>query len=452
MKIIKYLFGFTESVGPKSYLFWGFILFIIKYAFEFWLSYHYMGHVLTPIDFLNPLLSSKVKFFGEPLFHLSPIMLYGYSSLIFLWIGVSMTSRRALDANLSPWWVILFFVPALNIFLMLYLSFKPSANNLIEHKSDFTHKATGPLRFLFLYMIVTAILGALVTGILVFVNKSYGNILFIALPFAIGLCFGYFINRKGFLGFKKTLLLALGTMLLSNGFILLFAIEGLMCVLMALPLALLGGTAGALFGAKLSCMNTNQMSGLRAISILPILAVSGYVEKELTPTYHDAIRSEIIINAPIEKVWENVVVFPKLDEPKEWIFRAGISYPISAEIEGSGVGAIRYCKFNAGDFVEPITVWNEPTQLSFDVKFQPKPMQEMTFWDEIEAPHLDGFFASEKGQFKLEKLDDGRTKLIGTTWYKMKIFPSKYWKVYSDWIVHKIHVRVLEHIKKHSEV
>jgi hypothetical protein len=42
--------------------------------------------------------------------------------------------------------------------------------------------------------------------------------------------------------------------------------------------------------------------------------------------------------------------------------------------------------------------------------------------------------------------------LEGTTWYINKIKPGFYWKLWSDFIVHKIHNRVLEHIKVQAEL
>jgi hypothetical protein len=62
----------------------------------------------------------------------------------------------------------------------------------------------------------------------------------------------------------------------------------------------------------------------------------------------------ITINAPPEQVWKHVLSFSDLPEPTEWYFRTGLAYPIRARIEGTGPGAIRYCEFSTGPFVEPI--------------------------------------------------------------------------------------------------
>lgn len=163
-----------------------------------------------------------------------------------------------------------------------------------------------------------------------------------------------------------------------------------------------------------------------------------------------SVVTSIKINASPQQVWKNVVAFPQLEEPKEFIFKTGIAYPINATIDGDGVGAVRHCNFSTGSFVEPITVWNEPQLLKFSVNEQPEPMREISFYD-IHPNHLHGYWVSKQGQFKLTRLPNGQTLLEGTTWYVNKIKPNLYWTIWSDYIVHKIHERVLEHIKHHAE-
>ena len=168
---------------------------------------------------------------------------------------------------------------------------------------------------------------------------------------------------------------------------------------------------------------------------------------------HRRIRVHSIdVEAPPETVWKNVVSFAQLPPPDEWLFRAGIAYPIRAEIEGTGVGAERHCVFSTGSFVEPIEVWEEPILLKFSVTSNPAPMEEWTIYDEVHPPHLDSFLVSQGGQFKLTVLAGNRTRLEGTTWYRHNLWPAEYWRRWSDHIIHSIHLRVLRHIKSQSEV
>lgn len=72
-------------------------------------------------------------------------------------------------------------------------------------------------------------------------------------------------------------------------------------------------------------------------------------------------------------------------------------------------------------------------------------------WPGIRPPHLDGHFLSRRGQFLLEPLPGGRTRLEGTTWYEHRLWPNRYWGLWSDPIIHSIHARVLRHVKRLSE-
>ena len=69
----------------------------------------------------------------------------------------------------------------------------------------------------------------------------------------------------------------------------------------------------------------------------------------------------------------------------------------------------------------------------------------------IHPAHLDNSFRSHKGQFLLEALADGRTRLVGTTWYSNRMWPAAYWNLWSDYIIHCIHGRVLTHIQNLAE-
>ncbi len=162
------------------------------------------------------------------------------------------------------------------------------------------------------------------------------------------------------------------------------------------------------------------------------------------------VRSSITINASKEIVWDEVVS-SSLPPPDEFIFKTGIAYPIRAEIDGEGVGAVRYCVFSTGRFVEPIEVWDEPNFLQFSVTHSPPPMKELSIYSQIHPPHLEGFLKSRKGQFKLIEIGKNKTLVQGTTWYENKMWPETYWKFWSDYIIHKIHMRVLSHIKYSSE-
>lgn len=295
---------------------------------------------------------------------------------------------------------------------------------------------------------ITVIIAGLLTLWGIYGIGQYGIALFILTPIFIGSGSTILYGLNNGISKREAWLIARVTLAIFTIGLLVFAIEGLICIAMAAPFGLLLTWVGSMIGYAV--LNRAPQNAPSAILILfCIIPTTAFVEKEIAPTLTSVVTS-IEIDAPPKVVWENVVEFPQLKEPTEFIFKTGIAYPINARIEGVGVGAVRHCNFTTGSFVEPITVWNESKLLKFDVVEQPAPMKEISFWD-IDAPHLHDYFVSKKGQFKLIAMPNNKTLLEGTTWYYHNIKPAIYWRLWSDYIIHKIHIRVLNHIKFNSE-
>ena len=81
----------------------------------------------------------------------------------------------------------------------------------------------------------------------------------------------------------------------------------------------------------------------------------------------------------------------------------------------------------------------------------PPPMREWSPYARLSPRHLHGYLISKQGQFKLTRLAGNRTLLEGTSWYQHGLWPAEYWRWWSDAIIHRIHMRVLNHIRMLSE-
>ena len=193
--------------------------------------------------------------------------------------------------------------------------------------------------------------------------------------------------------------------------------------MMSLPLTL---PLGAI-GGSLAYRKERGKIGSGSVAKLVLLPSASLIWNFNAKTPLFDVRTSIEIAAPPERVWTHVVTFSDLEEPQEWYFRAGLAYPKRARIEGSGPGAVRYCEFSTGPFVEPIEVWNEPRLLRFSVTENPPPMHEWSPYAQVLPKHLRGYLITKQGQFLLTRL-------------------------WSDAIIHRIHLRVLTHIRKLSEV
>jgi hypothetical protein len=229
--------------------------------------------------------------------------------------------------------------------------------------------------------------------------------------------------------------------------LLLVAADGLICILMAAPLALpLSALGGILIYA--AGKSTSASRGMALLLLLPPAGLR-WDATVLPPVFE--VRSSVTIAAPPDRVWRHVVTFSELPEPHEWFFRAGLAYPKRARIVGSGPGAIRYCEFSTGPFVEPIETWEEARLLRFRVTENPAPMHEWSPYAQVLPRHLHGYLVSKRGQFRLTPLSGNRTLLEGATWYQHGLWPAQYWRWWSDAIIHRIHLRVLTHIQTLAE-
>jgi hypothetical protein len=282
----------------------------------------------------------------------------------------------------------------------------------------------------------------------VFGDYAWG--LFIWLPIVLGatstLIYGFrnprVKNRLFSISFFTLVVYSLG--------LLAFAWEGLICLLMAFPIGLLLTWTGHLLGHGILKAVAGKVSSVIVLLFLSVPLLMAFEHATKEEDRLRAITTSIVIEASPDQVWKAVIAFPPLKEPTEFVFKTGIAYPINATIKGSGVGAVRHCNFSTGSFVEPITVWEEPRLLKFSVVEQPEPMKELSPYT-IRPAHLHGYWVSKEGQFRLIRLGNGHTLLEGTTWYVNKIKPDFYWAIWSDYIVHKIHQRVLAHIKAIAE-
>jgi hypothetical protein len=330
---------------------------------------------------------------------------------------------------------------------MIWLCFQPTSPRAAAIAIPAGRR--GLLRDALLGIVSTATIALAMIGTSIYLLRDYGGALFLGTPVVIGAVNGYLVNRRELRSWGWTLGVVCLSILLTGASILLFAIEGFFCILMAAPIALAGGVLGAILGRVIAKGGATPPHQIALVLLgLPLLA--GF-ESRLTKVPRREVISAIEIDAPPERVWPSVVGFSELPPPTERLFRMGISYPIRAHIAGDGVGAIRYCEFSTGPFVEPITRYDRPTRLSFDVIAQPPPMFEWSPYRNLHPPHLDGYIRSVAGEFRLIALPGSRTRLEGSTWYELDMAPHDYWQVWADTMIHDIHLRVLEHVKRLSE-
>jgi uncharacterized membrane protein YhaH (DUF805 family) len=447
---LSWPFTWEGRVQRRPYFLAGAILVAVKYAIDrsvaakFGETWHIWNYFLPALD---------TSFFALGIRRPQLFGTLWAIAIPFFWVGIALTLRRLRDAGKSSVWIFLFFVPLANLGMFLWLSFAPGAagGQTVSPMPGKSHRVAAS-RGAALGMLLAVVLGFVLVAFSAQALMRYAWGLFLGVPFLTGFVASWFLNTETLRSKGRTIgVCTLTTFVIGIG---LFGLgfEGLLCLLMALPLALPFSFAGGLVAREiLRCQNLigRGPTFAASLAILPLLMLWEHTARLEPPVI--AVTTSVTINAPVSAVWNDVIAFPRLAPPEEWLFRGGIAYPTSAQIVGSGPGAIRYCRFSTGDFVEPITVWDENRLLAFELSAQPQAMRELSPW-KITPPHLEhNYMRSRRGQFRLLALSDHSTLLEGTTWYQNYFWPQVYWREWSDAIVHQIHLRVLRHVKQQAE-
>lgn len=446
--LVSLWFGFEQRVNRRAYIVSGVALMLAKYLLDATVAWTVTGAWWAPWRYLWPLWAVRMAQFQS-----APSALYvflGVMTLPFFWIGLSMSVRRAADCGLSPFVGLGFAVPGLNFFVMLALALAPSISPSTWSEAAAPSGDDVPILRSALSAMAAATAIGVVMGVLAARGWTvYGFTLFFVTPLAMGAIAGYLANRPQPKPLYATLAAAALSTVLTASVLLLLALEGLVCVAMVAPIAMAIVLIGGLIGRQIAIHgHPAAASMLILIASVPLLGLAEPATR--TPALHEVVTT-IDVDAAPEVVWRHVVGFSDLPAPTDWIFHTGIAYPIRARIAGAGVGAVRSCEFSTGAFTEPITAWEPGRRLGFDVRAQPAPMAEWSFYANVHPPHLETLLRSRRGEFRLIKRPDGGTHLEGHTWYELTASPTIYWRWWSDAIIHRIHARVLAHVKNLSE-
>ena len=444
-RTLRLWFTFEERVDRRTYFVHGLALMIGKYLIDAAVFGFVVGRLWTPVDYLAAGISvTSPRISGMPRWLLVAMAVW---SLPFLWIGISMTVRRAIDAARSPWLSLFFFIPWVNYAFMLVMSLLPS--RAPRGRPEQTRSDEGRLPSALLSIAGGLVIGLSLPALSVFGFEQYGVTLFVATPFAAGAVTAWIFNLRYPASWAETAEVVVLTLTFVCGTIVLVAIEGAVCVAMVAPIAITCALMGAAVGRWVALNDTSPLGeGALGLLILPLGIAVEPMPRQVEPR---EVVSVIEIDAPPAAVWRHVIEFPPLPPPTELPFWLGIAYPMHAQIEGTGVGAVRRCVFSTGTFVEPITRWDEGRVLAFDVDSQPRPLDEWSPYGRIAPPHLDGYFRTRRGEFRLTELPGGRTRLEGRTWYELELAPAGYWMIWSDAMIRRIHDRVLRHIETLAE-
>ena len=444
MSDISPLFSFKGKIRPLPYAACSLGIFLAQYLLVVAAFSNFGQSLNRDWRFYVMPLRSLVYLNGIPVVALPAA--FGLTLLI-AWILAVLAFRRAADANVSGWIAAFTVAPVLHIRAILFLCAVPSRAaaalpvNAKGDDFDWRVAVQGVWRGPGLTLCSDAV-GALIFG-------TYGFGMFVVAPLVIGVTTAFLSNRKRDIGWRRTFELIVAAMALGSVGLIVGALEGIFCILLASPLALGAAMIGGALGRALASSGKRSAeNSCMSIALLPMVFTSEYALP--TDTSFDTSESIDIAAAPHD-VWLSIINMGTLGETPALPFRLGVAYPVRGEIIGQGVGAIRRGTFSTGVALERVTEWAPDRKLAFVVVSDPPAMHELSPYRHVNAPHVKGYFRTTYTSFEIIPLGNGRSRIVEHTHHELKLDPILYWMPFARWIIHENNTRVLSHIQHQAE-
>ncbi len=255
---------------------------------------------------------------------------------------------------------------------------------------------------------------------------------------------GHWPQRRAFGHcFWLMLLVLLGTVLLFN--------EGTVCVVMAAPLFLFMGFVAVPVTRGFATWDKARRLPLFML-ILPFISMP--VERQADyPTRIEHVRTVVDIQAPPALVWNHTVeirnITPSERIPSFSHSLVGLPGPLEARMGGSGVGAVRYLRWQEGvHFQEVVTQWQPGHLLSWEFRFQPDSIpRHIESHVRVDADYL----RILNGRYELSRLPNGGTRVTLVSSYEMATPFNDYCAWWGQIFLTDFHEAVLHIIKGRAE-
>ena len=223
--------------------------------------------------------------------------------------------------------------------------------------------------------------------------------------------------------------------------------EGVICILMLMPLWLIFGMLGVwpvYLHRRAQRRVDSNIFRANALLLLPLLTL--FVEQHIDPpreTY--IVAREIIVDASPEAVWEQLLAIPAIgpDEGRWTVSQSLIRLPrpTAALLSGRGVGAVRDARWQDGiRFEEIVTRWQPGQELAWRFAFPDPSIYRRT--DRHINPRSRQL-SIDTGGYQLTPLADGRTNIHLWTRYRVATPVNAYAALWGELILGDIQTNVL---------
>lgn len=381
-----------------------------------------------------------------------------YAIPVFV-VGALATVGRLRDIGIALPWGLLLLIPGVRLMVLLLLGILPSSIRSKKSIPEIGSQSGKPIGLLpksrwgcaLAVMLISSCIGVSLTAISTEVFGDYGWALFAATPFLLGLFSTTLYGWQHGLRRWDAVRLSMMTVVLSGILLFGLAVEGIICLVMAAPiasaLAILGGLTGeALLIATGRTRNPKVMC--IAVFSIPLLFVTEQNGSEPPPEF--TVSSSVFVAAPPDRIWPLIVDVDELPRAQSFWAKVNIATFHRAWTSGVGKGATRVCEFHTGVARETVEEWDPPRRLELRVDSTPVPMEEWTPYRHLHPRHLDGYYQVNHASFELTPVTGG-TILRGTTRFQHGLWPAEYWGWWCTPVVRNLQQRVLSETKLRAE-
>lgn len=241
---------------------------------------------------------------------------------------------------------------------------------------------------------------------------NYGWVIFLLLPFSLGIAVGE-MKRKNW----RNLGLFFGV-LIFLGFLIAGALEGFICVIMTIPiiipLIVLGTLTNRYLTKKGFIKSRNQLN----LIVVPLLITlfSAPLENFFTSKRSEVIevKTEEVYHYTPEQVYHTIKSVDTLIAEKPFLMKLDLPIPTKCLLESEEVGGKRTCYFTGGTITERITQLEVGKVLKMDVVDY-----------QLTGRNWLGF---NEAIYYFEEVGENSCKLTRITTYTSMLKPRFYWE------------------------
>jgi len=233
---------------------------------------------------------------------------------------------------------------------------------------------------------------------------------------------------------------------------LLMRIEGLICIVFVLPIALVFGILGGLAARLVLRRNQGKKTAMLSIALAPLLMLA--IELHVPEHFETrTVETTILIHAPATVIWNNIKKVDAIDPnelPPSWARRVGFPRPIAATLSHEGIGGVRHASFAGGlVFTETIDHWDAPHDLAFSIKANTDSIPPTTLDEHVTigGPYFDVL----EGEYSLESLGDDAIRLHLRSRERLTTHFNAYAGLWTDAVMRDIQNSILRVIKQRCE-